>query len=138
MVQVLHQPFRISFKSTTISIHIRCFRLHDPVCIKPSQCLETSKGKYPSSTESTEETVCDRIWENPPYGINAQFAQCAFLVPRVKNCRSSYFCHIHVKEPFFCYHRLRRLGVTYQGEISLYLRAPRSTAAVHGAHCKGR
>ena len=34
---------------------------------------------------------CDRIWENPPYGINVQFAQCTFLVPRVKNCQSSDF-----------------------------------------------
>ena len=24
--------------------------------------------------------ICDQIWENPPYGINAQFAQRAFLV----------------------------------------------------------
>ena len=23
---------------------------------------------------------CDGIWENPPYGIHARFAQCAFLV----------------------------------------------------------
>ena len=26
---------------------------------------------------------CDRIWENPPYGIRARFAQCAFLVAQV-------------------------------------------------------
>ena len=28
--------------------------------------------------------ICDRLHENPPYGINAQFAQCAFLVPKVE------------------------------------------------------
>ena len=44
--------------------------------------------------------ICDRIWENPPYGITAQFAQCAFLVPMVRNSKYR-FCHIHVKEPFF-------------------------------------
>ena len=25
--------------------------------------------------------ICDRIWENPAYGIRALLAQCAFLVP---------------------------------------------------------
>ena len=29
-------------------------------------------------------TICDRIWENPPYGINAQLAQCVFLLPKVE------------------------------------------------------
>ena len=59
-------------------------------------------------------TKCDRIWENPPYGINAQFAQCAFLVPRVKNCQSSDFV-IYMSKNLStnCYRRLRRLGVTY-------------------------
>ena len=28
-------------------------------------------------------SICDRIWENPPYGIHARFAQCAFLVAQV-------------------------------------------------------
>ena len=81
-------------------------------------------------------SICDRIWENPPYGINAQFAQCAFLVLLVKNCQSSDFV-IYMSKNLSsnCYRRLRRLGVTYQGEISLYLHAPRSTAAVHGARC---
>ena len=65
--------------------------------------------------------LCDRIWENSPYGINAQFAQCAFLVPRVKNCQSSKFVIYMSKNlSYNCYRRLRRLGVTYQGEISLY------------------
>ena len=83
--------------------------------------------------------ICDRIWENPPYGINAQFAQCAFLVPLVRNCQSSDFV-IYMSKNLSsnCYRCLRRLGVTYQGEISLYLQAPRSTVAVHGARCYGR
>ena len=83
--------------------------------------------------------ICDRIWENPLYGINAQFAQCAFLVPLVRNCRSSDFV-IYMSKNLSsnCYRRLRRLVVTYQGEISLYLQAPRSTVAVHGARCYGR
>ena len=66
-------------------------------------------------------SICDRIWENPPYGINAQFAQCAFLVPLVRNCQSSDFVIYMSKNlSSSCYRRLRRLGVTYQGEISLY------------------
>ena len=41
------------------------------------------------------DAICDRIWENPPYGINAQFAQCAFLVPLVRTFKVqilSYTC----------------------------------------------
>ena len=30
----------------------------------------------------------------------------------------SSFCHIHVKQPFYCYHRIRRVDVTCQGEIT--------------------
>ena len=36
----------------------------------------------------------DRIWENPPCGINAQFAQYAFLVPQVTNCQSSDLSYV--------------------------------------------
>ena len=32
---------------------------------------------------SSDHIICDRIWENPPYGIRARFAQCAFLVAQV-------------------------------------------------------
>ena len=35
--------------------------------------------------------ICDRIWENPPYGIRARFAQCAFLVAQVEICQSPNF-----------------------------------------------
>ena len=41
----------------------------------------------------------------------------------------SSFCHIYVKEPFYCYHRIRRVDVSYQGEINLYLPALQSTLA---------
>ena len=41
----------------------------------------------------------------------------------------SSFCHIHVKEPFYCYHRMQRVDVSYQGKISLNLRALQSTLA---------
>ena len=34
---------------------------------------------------------CDRLHENPPYGINAQFAQCAFLVLKVETYQISFF-----------------------------------------------
>ena len=36
----------------------------------------------------------------------------------------SRFCHIHVQEPFFCYRRLRRLAVSYNGKISLHFDLP--------------
>ena len=51
--------------------------------------------------------ICDRIWENSPYGIRARFAQCAFLVAQVEICQSPEFvvyisnnpssncCHLH-------------------------------------------
>ena len=32
--------------------------------------------------------ICDRIWENPPYGIRVRFA---FLVAQVEICRSPDF-----------------------------------------------
>ena len=88
--------------------------------------------------ETMSVIIGDRIWENPPYGINAQFAQCAFLVPLVRNCQSSDFV-IYMSKNLSsnCYRRLRRLVITYQGEISLYLQAPRSTVAMHGARCYG-
>jgi hypothetical protein len=35
--------------------------------------------------------ICDRIWENPPYGIRARFAQSVFLVAQVENCPSTPF-----------------------------------------------
>ena len=36
-------------------------------------------------------SIFDQIWENPQYGINARFAQCAFLVPQVKICENPVF-----------------------------------------------
>ena len=36
-------------------------------------------------------SMCDRILENPAYGTCAQLAQCAFLVPQVKNRQMSNF-----------------------------------------------
>ena len=57
------------------------------------------------------------------YGTNVQFTQCVFLVPQVRNCRSPDYV-IHVKEPFFCYRRLRRLVVKYTGEMSLHFDRP--------------
>ena len=50
---------------------------------------ETSNDTEPSSGEVA--TICDRIWENPPYGICARFAQCAFLVAQVEICQSPDF-----------------------------------------------
>ena len=69
--------------------------------------------------------ICDWIRENPPYGINVQFAQCAFLVPKVKICQSPDFVVSMSKNPSFNYYRrLRRLVVSYKGEISLHFDLP--------------
>ena len=58
--------------------------------------------------------ICDRLRENPAYGINAQVAQCAFLVPQVKNCQTSDFVISMSNNPSTnCYRRLRRLKVSY-------------------------
>ena len=68
---------------------------------------------------------CDRLWENPAYGICAQFAQCTFLVPQVKNYESPNFVTSVSKNPFSNYYRrLWRLAVSYKGEISLHFDLP--------------
>ncbi len=72
--------------------------------------------------------ICDRICKNPACRENAQVAQCAFLVPQVKNCQSPVFVIFMSKNLSTNYCRsLQRVNVSYQGEISLYLQAPRST-----------
>ena len=73
-------------------------------------------------------TICDRLRENPAYGINAQVAQCAFLVPRVKNCQTSDFVISMSNNPSTnCYRWLRRLNVSFNGEISRDLQTFRTT-----------
>ena len=68
-------------------------------------------------------SMCDRILQNPAYGTCAQLVQCAFLVPQVKNCQTSNFVVAMSKNlSSNCCHRLRRLGISYQGKISLYRR----------------
>ena len=61
--------------------------------------------------------ICDRIRENPPHAIRAQFVQCTFLLTQVQTCP------IHVKQPFFCY-CLRRLVMSYKGKINLHFDPP--------------
>ena len=69
--------------------------------------------------------ICDRLRENPAYGIIAQIAQCAFIVHQVQNCQSPAFVIFMSKNlSSNCYRRLRRLGVSYQGEISLFFYSP--------------
>ena len=68
---------------------------------------------------------CDRIWENPPYGICARFAQCAFLVAQVEICQSPDFVIYMSNNPSSnCCRLLRRLVVLYEGEISLHFNPP--------------
>ena len=69
--------------------------------------------------------ICDRIWENPPYGIRARFAQCAFLVAQVLICESPDFViYISNNPSSNCCRLLRRLVVLYEGEISLHFDPP--------------
>ena len=68
---------------------------------------------------------CDRIWENPPYGIRARFAQCAFLVAPVEICQSPDFLIYILNNPSSnCCRLLPRLVMLYEGEISLCFDPP--------------
>ena len=72
----------------------------------------SSRKSCSSFSESFD--ICDRLWEHPAYGINAQVAQCAFLVAQVKNCQTSDFVISMSNNPSTnCYRRLRRLNVSY-------------------------
>ena len=74
---------------------------------------------------ATKPSICDRIWENPPYGIRTPFAQCAFLVAQVEICQSSDFVIYMSNNPSSnCCRLLRRLVVLYEGEISLHFDQP--------------
>ena len=68
--------------------------------------------------------ICDRIWENPPYGIHARFAQCAFVVAQVEICQSPDFVIYMSNNPSNCCLLLQRLVVLYEGEISLHFDPP--------------
>ena len=83
--------------------------------------------------------ICDRIWENPPYGICVRFAQCLFLVAQVEICQSPDFVIYMSNNPSFnCCRLLQRLVIVlYEGEISLPFDPSSRTAAVHGARCYG-
>ena len=68
-------------------------------CTHTHTCTHTHAGNVPPYQLFTNNLlacarvhqICDGIWENPPYGINAQFAQCVFLVHQVQNCQSPDF-----------------------------------------------
>ena len=47
-------------------------------------------------------TICDWIWENPPYGIRTRFAQCVFLVAQVEICQSPDFVIYMSNNPSNC------------------------------------
>ena len=66
--------------------------------------------------------ICDRIWENPPYGIRARLAQCAFLLVQVEICQSPDIVIYMSNNPSSnsC-HLLRKL---VKGEISLHFDPP--------------
>ena len=92
----------------------------------PHTCCNTYPG--PGKPTYTEALLVTIVRENPAYGINAQVAQCAFLVPRVKNCQTSDFVISMSNNPSTnCYRWLRRLNVSFKGEISRDLQAFRTT-----------
>ena len=62
---------------------------------------------------------CDWIWENPAYCQNVHMAQCMFLVSTVKKYESPLFVIFMSKNlSTNCCHRLWRVNVSYQDEIS--------------------
>ena len=67
---------------------------------------------------------CDRIWENPAYRKNSQAVQCAILVPQLKKCQSRVFVIFISKNLSNLCHHLRRVNISYQGEISLHFDLP--------------
>ena len=94
-------------------------------------CLKTGANFQKHAHFRVCNTICDRTWENLVYGINAQFVQCWFLVPQgllvpqVKNYESPNFVISMSKNPSSnCSHRLRRIAVSYKGEISLHFDLP--------------
>ena len=90
-----------------------------------SNVLENSLNDGTEERELVTNGKCDLIWENPPYGIRTRFAQCAFLVAQVQNCRSPDFVIYMSNNPSSnCCRLLRRLVVLYEGEISLHFDPP--------------
>ena len=67
--------------------------------------------------------ICDRLRENPAYGIRVLFAQCTFLVAQVEICQSPDFVIYMSNNPSNCC-RLRRPVDLYKGEISLHFDPP--------------
>ena len=82
-------------------------------------------------TQFTEKNPIRRVFPNlvtclrKPgiYLSNAHMAQCTFLVSTVKY-QSPVFVIFMSKNPFNSCHRLQRVNVSYQGEISLHLDLP--------------
>ena len=68
--------------------------------------------------------VCDQICKNPACRENAQVAQCALLVPQVKNCQNPVFVIFTSNLSTNLWRRLWRVNVSYQGEISLHFDLP--------------
>ena len=66
--------------------------------------------------------ICDQICENLACRENVQVGQWACLVTQVENCQRSIFVIIMSKNLSTNYnHQLRRVDVSYQHKIRLYL-----------------
>ena len=86
---------------------------------KSHACMHVIKLIYSDTLK------CDRLRENPAYGIRALFAQCAFLVAQSEICQSPDFVIYMSNNPSSnCCRLLRRLVVLYEGEISLHFDPP--------------
>ena len=45
--------------------------------------------------------TCDRIGENPLYGMNVQITQCMFLVPKVENYQTLFFVSKNLSAKYY-------------------------------------
>ena len=111
-----HRNILASYGDTCF--HSKCYAVCTNMVAVPQLCTSHENILYIH--------VCDQIWENPAYCHNMYMAQCAFLVPQVKICRSPVYVILFISKNLsinLCHH-LRRVNLNYQGEISLHFDLP--------------
>ena len=140
---LVEAEIRVRFRPNTTLRKLLVIKLKDPVpierrtgivyqipCKDCSQMYVGQSGRtivdrIKEHQQAVKNINCDRIWENPACRENAQAAQCVLLVPQVKKCWSRVFIIFMSKNlsTNLCCH-LRRLTVSYKGEISLHFDLP--------------
>ena len=130
----------VNYACTTHGIHLEHVGFMHEICMKfrhqfmhapylknvPNPCmLHACFRNHACNMHKISNSIYDQIWENPPYGIRARFAQCAFLVAKVEICQSPHFVIYVSNNPSSnCCRCLRRLVVLCKGEISLHFGPP--------------